>query len=122
MSRFYVSASGSGKTMTQCGHVNSGAVAHARGWDVGGLVEAMPCHHFYTTDDDRLKQCEGDRVTMYRTHGSNESGVKVRIANFCPACEDRKGVRAHPKGNAAVAKAISAALRKFDDEPDDAAV
>ena len=70
MSRFYGSVNGNARTQaTRRGTPASGVTSTARGWDVGGLVEAR-------ADGD------ADVIEVYATHGSNAEGSNVHVATI----------------------------------------
>jgi hypothetical protein len=63
MARFYGSMHGNRGHVTRCGTATSGIFSHTRGWDCGIIVRMSV--------DPRTGR---DRMTVYRTGGSNSVG------------------------------------------------
>ena len=78
MSRFYASIQGNHGEVTRQGTPNSGIGGHIRGWDVGVEV-------YVEVDADG-----NDRVSVFRTSGSNGRGRTHLIAEFTVATPDHE--------------------------------
>jgi len=69
VAKFYGTMDGRGKQVTVTGNADSGACAHVRGWDVGGMVD--------------IAEFGGKTVVrLYATGGSGDPGKRHLIAEF----------------------------------------
>jgi len=68
MARFYAEIKGNRGAATRTGSASSGISGHIRGWDLGALVEV-----------DVDPATGKDRLTVYRTSGSNGDLVSWKV-------------------------------------------
>lgn len=66
VARFYASIQGNRGEATRMGTANSGIEGHVRGWNIGAKVEV-----------DVDPKTGKDRLTVYRTQGSNGCGMST---------------------------------------------